>query len=324
MTAMRSFGMAVRGGDYNPPMQGTSRHIDLIGVPLDLGAGRRGVDMGPSAIRIAGLSAKLTDLGHTVIDRGDVAVPIPETIPVTGERKRYIAEIAAVCRDLAQRTHDAVAAGRTPVCVGGDHSLAAGSVAGAARAVRARGGELALLWVDAHADMNTPETSPSGNVHGMPLAACLGTGPEELVRVAGGASVRPENVALIGIRNLDRHEGDLVRRSGVRAYTMSDIDRRGIGSILDEVLAAVGQRTQGIHLSIDMDGLDPELVPGVGTPVLGGLSYREAHLLCEMVAESGSLVALDLVELNPILDVRNHSAEVGAGLILSALGQRIL
>ncbi|HZN04850.1 MAG TPA: arginase [Candidatus Polarisedimenticolia bacterium] len=305
-------------------MEPHPRRIDLIGVPLDLGAGRRGVDMGPSAIRIAGLSAQLTELGHTVVDRGDVPVPIPETIPVTGERKRYIAEIAAVCRRLAEMTFDAVSSERTPVCVGGDHSLAAGSVAGAARALRGCGGELGLIWVDAHADMNTPETSPSGNVHGMPLAACLGQGPEELVRIGDGPSVRPENVALVGIRNIDACERDLVRKSGIKAYTMSDIDRRGVGPILDEILGGLIRRTKGIHLSIDMDGLDPDLVPGVGTPVLGGLSYREAHLLAEMVAESGRLVSLDLVELNPILDVRNHSAEVGAGLILSALGQRIL
>jgi len=305
-------------------MQPGSRPIDLIGVPLDLGAGRRGVDMGPSAIRIAGLTARLTELGHTVVDRGDVRVPIPETIPVTGEKMRYIAEISAVCRTLAQLTHAAGAGGRIPVSLGGDHSLAAGSVAGSARALRERGESLGLLWVDAHADMNTPETSPSGNVHGMPLAACLGWGPADLVAIAGGPSVKPENVALIGIRDLDAREREQVRRSGVRAYTMSDIDRRGMGAILDEVLGDFARRTQGLHLSIDMDGLDPELVPGVGTPVLGGLSYREAHLLCEMVAESGRLVSLDLVELNPILDVRNHSAEVGAGLVLSALGQRIL
>jgi len=305
-------------------VQPGSRPIDLIGVPLDLGAGRRGVDMGPSAIRIAGLTARLTELGHTVVDRGDVRVPIPETIPVTGEKMRYIAEISAVCRTLAQLTHAAVAEGRIPVCLGGDHSLAAGSVAGSARALRERGESLGLIWVDAHADMNTPETSPSGNVHGMPLAACLGWGPAELVAIAGGASVQPENVALIGIRDLDARERDQVRRSGVLAYTMSDIDRRGMAPILDEVLANFARRTQGLHLSIDMDGLDPELVPGVGTPVLGGLSYREAHLLCEMVSEVGRLVSFDLVELNPILDVRNHSAEVGAGLVLSALGQRIL
>jgi arginase len=305
-------------------MLGSPRPVDLIGVPLDLGAGRRGVDMGPSAIRIAGLQARLADLGHVVVDRGDVPVPIPESIPVTGEQKRYIAEITVVCRRLAELTYAAAAAGRVPVSIGGDHSLAAGSVAGSARALREQQGDLGLLWVDAHADMNTPETSPSGNVHGMPLAACLGWGPAELVAIAGGASVRPENVALIGIRDLDGRERERVRRSGVLAYTMSDIDRRGMGAILDEVLGAFATRTRGLHLSIDMDGLDPEIVPGVGTPVLGGLSYREAHLLCEMVAESGRLASLDLVELNPIFDVRNHSAEVGAGLVLSALGQVIL
>ncbi len=280
--------------------------------------------MGPSAVRLTGLSARIEKLGFEVRDRGDVRVPIPELIQVGGERQRYVAEIAAVCRTLREMTEEAVTEGRTPICLGGDHSLAAGSVAGVARALRARGGELGLLWIDAHADMNTPETSPSGNVHGMPLAACLGHGPEALVAVGGGASVRAENVALIGIRDLDDHERMLVRRSGVHAYTMSDIDRRGVGPILSEVLTMLVARTAGIHLSIDLDGLDPEVAPGVGTPVRGGLTYREAHLLCEMVAESGRLVALDLVELNPTLDVRNHSAELGAELILSALGQRIL
>jgi arginase len=301
-----------------------SLRVDLIGVPLDLGAGRRGVDMGPSAVRLTGLSARIAELGHTVTDRGDVHVPIPEIIQVGGTGKRYVAEIAAVCRTLASMTAASVDEGRIPVCIGGDHSLAAGSVAGVARSLQRRGGRLGLIWVDAHGDMNTPETSPSGNVHGMPLAACLGQGPEELVAVGGGASVGSENVALIGIRNLDERERDEVRRSGVRAYTMSDIDRRGIGAIMDEILKNLLDRTAGIHLSLDLDGLDPEVAPGVGTPVRGGLSYREAHLLCEMVAESGRLVGLDMVELNPTLDVRNRSAEVGAELILSALGLRIL
>jgi arginase len=300
------------------------RPVDLIGVPLDLGAGRRGVDMGPSAVRITGLGARLAALGLVVSDLGDVDVPLPETTPVGGERQRYVEEIAAVCRAVANLTRAAVSEGRTPVCIGGDHSLAAGSIAGVAQALRAKGGRLGVIWVDAHADMNTPETSPSGNVHGMPLAACLGQGPESLVAIGGGASVRPEDVALLGIRNLDERERNLVRRSGVRAYTMSDVDRRGVGSILEEILGTIGARTQGLHLSLDLDGLDPEVAPGVGTPVRGGLSYREAHLLCEMVAESGLLAGIDLVELNPTLDVRNRSAEVGAELILSALGQTIL
>ncbi len=298
--------------------------IDLIGVPLDLGAGRRGVDMGPSAFRLTGLAARLAGLGHVVTDRGDIRVPIPESLDPGDAHKRYACEIATACRTLAEMTATAVAAGRTPITLGGDHSLAAGSIPGVARTLRARSTELAVIWVDAHADMNTPETSPSGNVHGMPLAAVLGLGPAELVAVGGGASVRPEHVALIGLRNLDEHEKALVRRSGVRAYSMTDLDRRGVGAILDEVLSTFAATAGGIHLSLDLDGLDPEVVPGVGTPVRGGLSYREAHLLCEMVAESNRLVAMDVAELNPILDVRNHSAEVGTELILSALGQRIV
>jgi arginase len=301
-----------------------TRQVDLIGVPLDLGAGRRGVDMGPSAFRLSSLASRLAALGHQVADLGDVAVPIQESCRPGTESKRFVEEIASVCRELAELTTASSGAGRTPVSLGGDHSLAAGSVAGVARTLRRRGGELGLIWVDAHADMNTPETSPSGNVHGMPLAACLGHGPEELVAVAGGASVRPENVVLLGIRNLDDRERMLVRKSGVRAYTMSDLDRRGIGPIMEETLHALVERTAGIHLSLDLDGLDPEVAPGVGTPVIGGLSYREAHLMCEMVAESGRLVSMDVVELNPILDLRNHSGEMGTELILSALGKRIL
>jgi arginase len=297
--------------------------IDLIGVPLDLGAGRRGVDMGPSAFRLTGLADRLAALGHAVTDRGDIRVPIPEGIDPGDTHKRFIREIAAACTTLAGMTEAAVAAGRLPITLGGDHSLAAGSIPGVARALRARGEELAVIWMDAHADMNTPETSPSGNVHGMPLAAVLGIGPAELAAIGGGTSIRPQHVAMIGLRNLDEHEKSFVRQSGVHAYSMTEIDRRGMGPILDEVISLLSG-AGGIHLSIDLDGLDPEVAPGVGTPVRGGLSYREAHLLCEMVAESGRLVALDVAELNPVLDVRNHSAEVGTELILSALGQRIV
>lgn len=275
-------------------------------------------------MRLTGLQGRLQSLGHAVADRGDIDVPIPETTPVGGERQRYVREIASVCREVRERTLASVRAGRIPVCLGGDHSLAAGSVAGVAAAFRERGRDLALLWIDAHADMNTPETSPSGNVHGMPLAACLGQGPEELIAVGGGASVRPQDVSLLGIRNLDDRERGLVRQSGVRAYTMSDIDRRGVAAILEEILKEALGRVGGLHLSLDLDGLDPDVAPGVGTPVLGGLSYREAHLVCEMVAESGLLSSVDVVELNPTLDVRNHTAEIATGLILSALGQRIL
>lgn len=303
---------------------GHGRGVDLIGVPLDLGAGRRGVDMGPSAFRLTGLAGRIRALGFDVRDRGNVPVPNPEGLDPGDPRKRYIGPIAAACRQVADLTSEAAAAGRIPICLGGDHSLAAGSIAGVARALKSRGEQLAVVWVDAHADMNTPGTSPSGNVHGMPLAACLGQEPEELVALGGGASVTPGHVALVGIRNLDEREKDLVGRSGVRAYTMSHIDRRGIGAIVEEVLSAFAGITGGIHLSLDLDGLDPEVAPGVGTPVRGGLSYREAHLLCETIAESRRLVGMDVAELNPTLDVRNHSAEVGAELVLSALGQRIL
>ena len=301
------------------------RHpVDLIGVPLDLGAGRRGVDMGPSALRVTGLASRIRTMGREVVDRGDVPVPIPESCALGEESKRYVVEIATVCRTLANLTEESTTGQRIPVCLGGDHSLAAGSVAGVARALRRQGMELSLIWVDAHADMNTPETTPSGNIHGMPLAACLGHGPEELVEAGGGVSLQPENVALVGIRNLDEREKTLVRRSGVRAYTMTELDRRGLAAVLAEVLEAFVAHTGGIHVSLDLDGLDPEVAPGVGTPVRGGLTYREAHLLCEMVADSGRLTSMDLVELNPTLDLRNRSAEVGAELILSALGQRIL
>lgn len=300
------------------------RQVDLIGIPLDLGAGRRGVDMGPSAFRLTGLSKRIEALGLSVIDRGDVDVPIPEERSPGDPRKRYVIEIAAACGRLADLTAASVAAGRIPISLGGDHSLAAGSIAGVARSLKSRGARLGVVWVDAHADMNTPDTSPSGNVHGMPLAACLGHGPDELVAIGGGASVRPEEVILIGLRNLDEREKSLVRRSGVRAYTMSDIDRRGVAAILQEALGAISAPVEGFHLSLDLDGLDPEVAPGVGTPVRGGLSYREAHLLCEMVSDTGRLVGIDVAELNPILDVRNLSAEIGAELILSALGQRIL
>ena len=300
------------------------RQVDLIGIPLDLGAGRRGVDMGPSAFRLTGLANRITALGLQVADWGDVQVPLPENCSAGDGSKRFIMEISAVCLELAAVTAGCVGRRHIPVCLGGDHSLAAGSIAGVSRALRGRSETLGLIWVDAHADMNTPATSPSGNVHGMPLAAVLGHGPDELVAVGGGASVEPEDVVLIGIRNLDEREKALIKRSGVRAYTMSDVDRRGMGPIMEEVVDILSRTTQGIQLSLDLDGIDPEVTPGVGTPVMGGLSYREAHLMCEMIADTGMLVGMDVVELNPSLDLRNRSAEVGAELILSALGQRIL
>jgi arginase len=299
--------------------------VDIVGVPLDLGAGRRGVDMGPSAFRLTGLTAGLARLGYEVRDHGNVVVPQPETSSVGDERKRFITEIAGVCERVYQIARAAAERDALVLTLGGDHSVAAGSIGGVAAARHARGHRIAVMWIDAHADMNTPETSPSGNVHGMPLAAVLGHGPRELADIGGlSPKVLPQNVALIGIRDLDEHERDLVRASGVCAYTMADIDRRGISDVVDEAMHRILEGTVGVHVSLDVDGLDPEVAPGVGTPVRGGLDYRESHLAMEMVAECGQLLGMDVVEVNPILDHRNSTAEMGAELILSAFGKSIL
>ena len=301
------------------------RTVDIVGVPLDLGAGRRGVDMGPSAFRIAGVARAIRDLGCEVHDLGDIHVPIPEIIGEHARKARFVREIGQACTAIFPLVRDSLRAGHLPISLGGDHSLAAGSIAGSAAAMAGTGRQLGILWVDAHADMNTPESSPSGNVHGMPLAAVLGSGPRELVEVGGfSPKVQPDRCAVVGLRNLDEREKDLVRRSGVLAYTMKDIDRRGMAAVLDEVLDTLGRGGAALHVSFDMDSIDPAVSPGVGTPVRGGLSYREAHLLMEMVADSRRLAALDVVEVNPILDTRNSTAALGVELILSALGKNIL
>jgi arginase len=299
--------------------------VHIIGVPLDLGAGRRGVDMGPSAFRIAGLGPQIADLGRDVIDHGDVPAPIPETRHKSDERKRYIHEIARVCQTLYTTVADSLESGAVPVVLGGDHSLAAGSVAASADWVRRMSAyPMGLIWVDAHGDMNTPETTTSGNVHGMPLAALLGQEPVELASIGASPSVLPEHTVLLGIRNLDEREKERIRASGVHVFTMKDIDREGIAAVAERAIAIASKSTGGIHVSFDMDACDPMHAPGVGTPVRGGLDYREAHMVMELVADSQSLVALDLVEVNPTLDVRNTTAEFGAELVLSALGKRIL
>src|SRR3954466_5342398 len=302
------------------------RPVHVIGVPLDLGGGRRGADMGPSAFRIAGLDEQLTTLGLTIVDKGDLVTPIPETRPERNERKKYIADIAKVCDKLYQCALESLEEGALPVVLGGDHSLAAGSVAAAAAWAR-RDGErrIGLLWIDAHGDMNTPATSPSGNVHGMPLAALLGPQPHELSRIGGfQPTVLPEHTVLIGVRNLDAREKELVRASGVHVFTMKDIDRQGIATVVEQAVALASNGTAGVHVSFDMDVCDPSIAPGVGTPVKGGLDYREAHMVMEIVADSGLLMSLDLVEVNPTLDIRNTTAELGVELALSALGQKIL
>lgn len=301
------------------------RQVHVIGVPLDLGGGRRGVDMGPSAFRIAGLGERIATLGWPVVDRGDLEVPIPETRRPGDDRKRYIGDIAAVCEALYRSVLETLEAGALPLVLGGDHSLAAGSVAATSAWVRRRGEQVGLIWVDAHGDMNTPETSTSGNVHGMPLAALLGQEPRELSQLGGFApKVAPQHTVLIGVRNLDEKEKHLVRESRVNVFTMKDIDRDGVAAVVERAIQLAGQGTAGLHVSFDLDVCDPAIAPGVGTPVKGGLDYREAHMVMEVLADSGRLLALDLVEANPTLDVRNNTAELGTELVLSALGQKIL
>lgn len=299
--------------------------VHLIGVPLDLGGGRRGVDMGPSACRIAGLGEQLAALGRHVVDRGDLPAPIPETKRPADTKKKYIRDIARVCQKLYAVSLQSLDDGAIPVVVGGDHSLAAGSVAASADWVRRTTSQpLGLIWIDAHGDMNTPQTTTSGNVHGMPLSALLGQEPAELATIGASPSVLAEHTVLLGIRNLDDGEKAQIRAAGVHVFTMKDIDREGIASVAGRAIALASEGTGGIHVSWDMDVCDPSIAPGVGTPVKGGLNYREAHLLMEMVADAGRLVALDLVEINPTLDVRNATAELATELALSALGKHIL
>jgi arginase len=301
------------------------RTVHIIGVSLDLGGNRRGVDMGPSAFRIAGLGERLTALGVPVVDEGDLVAPIPETKSSGDPGKKYIREIARVCEKLYRTSLAALEKGGFPLVLGGDHSLAAGSVAATADFVRREQKPLGLIWVDAHGDMNTPASSGSGNVHGMPLASLLGPEPAELSKIGGfSPKVLPEHTVLIGIRNLDEREKQIVRDSRVRVFTMKDIDRGGIATITEQALAIAGAGTAGVHVSFDLDVCDPSIAPGVGTPVKGGLDYREAHMLMEIIADSGLLRALDLVEVNPILDDRNMTAILGSELVSSALGQKII
>jgi arginase len=301
------------------------KSVHIIGVPLDLGGGRRGVDMGPSAFRIAGLAERLSALGVTVVDDGDLVAPIPEVKSSGDPTKKYIREITRVCEKLYKASLTALEKGAIPLVLGGEHSLAAGSVAATAEFVRRDSKALGLIWVDAHGDMNTPASSTSGNVHGMPLAALLGQEPAELSKIGGfSPKVLPEHTVLIGIRNLDEREKEIVRASRVHFFTMKDIDRSGIASVVEQALAIAGKGTGGVHVSFDLDVCDPTIAPGVGTPVKGGLDYREAHMVMEMVADSGLMRALDLVEVNPILDDRNTTAILAAELASSALGQKII
>ena len=299
--------------------------LRLLGVPLDLGAGRRGVDMGPSALRIAGIAERLSALGRTVEDLGNISVPQRETIALGSTDQRYADAIGAVC----QRVFDAVTAacdgGGVPVILGGDHSLAAGSVAALADVARADGGRLGVVWLDAHGDMNTPQTTGSGNVHGMPLACLLGDGPPSMTGFSKRSpALEAEDVALIGIRAIDDAEAASIRGTGVHAFTMRDVDERSIRNIIQEALDALLHRCDRLHVSFDVDFLDPSIAPGVGTRVRGGPNYREAHLVMEMLADTGLVRSVDVVELNPILDRENETAELSVELLESLFGKQIL
>lgn len=309
----------------DPPLHlAARRHVSMLGFPMDLGAGRRGVDMGPSAVRYAGLARMVRSLGHEFEDLGDISVPLPERRE-PGSGPKYLKEIVRACERLAPRVENALDQSHFPLVVGGDHSMAIGTVTGVASHFRKRGEKVGLLWIDAHADMNTDATSPSGNIHGMPLSALLGYGAPELVELGGFApKIPPENTVLIGIRSVDAGERELVMRSGIHYYEMMKIDFRGIGDVIREAMELVLDGTAGFHVSLDVDGIDPEYAPGVGTPVPGGITMREAHLLMEVVADSGRMVSMEVAELNPILDSANSTARVVCELILSALGKKVM
>ena len=299
--------------------------VSIAGVRLDLGAGRRGTDMGPSAVRLAGLHAALRDAGFDdVQDLGDIECPGAETAEPGEPRARFLVPISATCRKVARTVRGMLGAGRIPVLIGGDHSLAAGSVSGVAAYHRRGGDQVGVIWVDAHGDMNTPETSESGNVHGMPLAALLGMGPRELVEVGGrGPRLAPERVVLVGVRDLDRQERELVKRSGVGVFTMGDIDQDGIAAVMREAIRRARGGNGLFHVSFDVDAVDPQYAPGVGTVVDGGLTYREAHMAMELCAAAGGLTSLEMVEINPFLDMQNRTGKLAMSLILSALGKFI-
>ncbi len=300
-------------------------HIAIIGVPLDLGAGRRGVDMGPSAVRVANLNARLSEIGFEVEDLGNVPVAQPESHPEGQPHAKYLPQITQTCIHLAELVEKQMAAGKCPLILGGDHSLAVGTVSGVSKHLRDRGEKLGMIWIDAHTDMNTPATSPSGNVHGMPLACCIGLGPKELTDIFGySPKVAPENVALVGIRSVDDDERDNVQRSGVHAFTMRDIDERGMRAVIEESIRIAAAGTTGFHVSLDMDAVDPREAPGVGTPVRGGITYREAHLAMETMCDSGLMTSMEVVEVNPVIDEVNRTAALAVELVMSAMGKRIL
>ena len=281
--------------------------------------------MGPSAVRVAGLEARLEALGFVVEDAGNIAVAIPEQKKEGHPNAKYLKEITATCTKHAELVLKTLEAGKTPVVLGGDHSVAVGTVSGVSEFFHRQHQKLGLLWIDAHADINTPESSPSGNVHGMPLAALMGLGPAELANIFGfSPKISPENCVLVGVRDIDAAEKENVRKAGIEVYTMRDIDERGMRTVIEEALRAAGRGTAGYHVSLDMDWVDPEDAPGVGTPVRGGATYREAHLAMEIIADHGRLTSFEIVEVNPVIDERNQTADLAVELTLSVFGKKIL
>jgi arginase len=302
-----------------------AQKIRIIGVPMDLGQSRRGVDMGPSALRVAGLQARIKQLGHQVEDIGNIQVKQAEEMSYGEKRAKYLQEISETCKDLAATTEKSLSEGFLPLVLGGDHSIAAGVGAGVADFYRKQKKQIGYLWLDAHGDMNTPDSSPSGNVHGMPLAAIMGFGAAELVDLLGfKPKAEPGNIVIVGARDLDAQERKLAKKSGVHVFTMRDIDERGMREVMSEALKHATDDTGGVAVSLDMDFVDPSDAPGVGTPVRGGVTYREAHLAMEMIADSEAMVSLEIVEINPVIDEHNRTALLGVELVLSALGKKIL
>lgn len=310
---------------FNVDRPGTGKRVSILGVPLGFGCSMAGVDIGPAAIRVARLSQRVAQLGYEVRDLGDMRIARPTSTPAPHESPKYLKEMTEACEALAKEVRDILRDGETPIIIGGDHSIAIGSIAGVAAYCRAREETLGLIWFDAHADMNTPETSPTGNIHGMPLSALLGYGAPELTHIAGFApKLDPRFCAHIGARDVDQGERELIRKLGMRFITMREIDERGMSACVDEAISIASQASAGYSVTFDVDVMDPGDAPGSGTLVRGGLSYRESHLAMEKIAEAGGMISLEVVEINTALDVNNRTAELGVELILSALGKRIL
>jgi arginase len=302
-----------------------SKKITIIGVLMDLGADRRGVDMGPSAVRDADLSERLIKLGYEVADEGNIVVRNPEVMQITDRKLKYLPEIATACQQLADQVEAALEEGSIPIILGGDHSIAIGSVSGLASFHHTRDHKVGVIWFDAHGDMNTPETSPSGNIHGMPFAAILGDGAKELTQIGGfSPKVYPEDCVLIAVRSIDPEEAVTLKNSGIRVVTMRELDERGMSAVMDEAIGLASRRTVGFHVTMDMDFVDPVYAPAVGTPVQGGPTYRESHLAMEKIADSGKMLSFELAEVNPVLDFANRTAELGVQLISSAFGKKIM